>query len=84
MPDREFKVMIIKVLSRLQRKVEDITEILDKEIKMSVSKIKNSINEMKNTIDGINRRLQETEECINGLEDRVIESNQAEPVRDKY
>ena len=33
---------------------------------------------MKNIIDGMNSRLEEAEEQINDLEDRVTESNQAE------
>ena len=33
MPDREFKVMIIKILTGLEKRVEDISEILNKEIK---------------------------------------------------
>ena len=45
--------------------------------------MKHSINEIKNTIDKINR-LQETEEYISDLEDRVMEINQAEQMRDKY
>lgn len=33
---------------------------------------------MKYTIEGMNRRLEEAEEWISELEDRVVESNQAE------
>lgn len=33
MPDRGLKVMIIKLLTGLQERVEDISETLDKEIK---------------------------------------------------
>ena len=33
MPDTEFKVMFIKILTRLQKKVKDICEAFDKEIK---------------------------------------------------
>ena len=46
--------------------------------------MKNRINETKNIIDGINSRLQEAEEHISDVEDRIKESNQAEQVRDKY
>lgn len=34
MPDREFKVNIIKLLSRLEKRVEDSSEILNNEIEM--------------------------------------------------
>ena len=32
-PDRDFKVMIIKILTGLEKRVEDINENLNKEIK---------------------------------------------------
>ena len=40
------------------------------------------INEIKNELDGINSRLEE-EEQISYLEDRVMENNQAEQMREK-
>lgn len=38
---------------------------------------------MKNTLDGINNRLEEVAEWVSNLEDRVVEINQAEQVREK-
>lgn len=64
MTDREFKVIIIKILKGLEKRVEDISETLNKEIKNNISKMKNSISEIKNTIDGINSRLQKVKECV--------------------
>ena len=40
--------------------------------------MKNSITKMKNTLEGINSRLEKAEKWIRELEDRVMESNQAE------
>lgn len=45
--------------------------------------MKNSMNDIRNTIDGINR-IPEAEEHISDIEDRVMESNEAEQMRDKY
>ena len=44
--------------------------------------MKNPINEIKNTADGINCKLEKPEEQTD-LEDRVIESNQAEQMKEK-
>ena len=63
--------------------MEDINEILNKKIKKNPSQVKNTINEIKNILDRINSSLEEAEEQIRDLEDRVIESNQAEQVREK-
>jgi len=61
MPDREFKVMIVKILTGLKKRVEDIGDTL-KEIKKNQSQLKSTINEIKNTLDRINSRVQEAEE----------------------
>ena len=45
--------------------------------------MKNTIHETKNTLDIINSRLEEAEESIGDLEDRVMGSNQAEQLRRK-
>ena len=56
MPDREFKVMIIKIFTGLEKRVKDISETLNNEIKENQSEMKNTISEIKNTLDGINSR----------------------------
>ena len=43
----------------------------------------NTINEIKNILDGINSILDETEGRISNQKDRLMESNQAEQVREK-
>lgn len=37
-----------------------------------------TINEMKNTLEGINCRLNDTEELINKVEDRMVDITEAE------
>ena len=46
--------------------------------------MKNKINEIKNTIERINSILEEAEEQITNLKDRIMESNQAEEVEQKF
>ena len=75
--------MIIKTLTALEKRMENINEALNKEIKKNKSEMKNMISEIKHTPDGINSRLEEAEEPINDLEDRVMEGNQAEQIRGK-
>lgn len=43
----------------------------------------NTINEIENTFDRLNRGLEEVEEWINDQEDKVMESNQTEQMREK-
>ena len=45
--------------------------------------MKNLKIQTKNTLEGINSRLEEVKDHINNLEDRIVESNQAEKSKDK-
>ena len=77
--------MVIKILTGLEKRVEDLSEILNKEtekMKKNQFEMKNSVTEIKNTLDGIASGLEE-EEQISNLEDRVIESNEAKWERQK-
>ena len=62
MPDKEFKVMIIKMLTGLEKELKNISETLNREIKKSKSEMNNRRNEIKNTLDGINSSLGEAKE----------------------
>ena len=56
MPDREFKVMVIKIFTGLEERLKDISETLNKaieNIKKNRSEMKNSITEIKTTLGGI-------------------------------
>ena len=83
MPDGEFKAMIIKILTGLEKKVENISETINTEIRNNIADIKWSISQVRNMIDGINSRMEEEEEQIDGLEDWVWESNQDEQKTEK-
>ena len=69
MPDGVFKAIIVRILTGLEKRVEDISETLNTEIRNNIAEIKGSINEMRNMLDGINSRLEEAEEQINGLKE---------------
>ena len=80
MPDREFKVMVIKLFTGLEKGVEDLKETFNKERENFLKnqlRMKNWVTEIKNTLEGINT-LEKSEEHIHKLEDRVMESNQVE------
>ena len=81
--DKEFKVMIIKILTGFKKRVEDIHKILNIEVRNIIAEMNSSINEMKDMPDGMSCRLEEAEKFINYVEDRVMESNQAEQKKDK-
>ena len=77
----EFKTVIIRILTGLEKRVKDISQTIDTEIRNNTAEIKDSVNEMENILDRINNRLEGAGEQKNDLEHRVMESNQAEKIR---
>ena len=53
MPDKDFKVMVINILTGLEKRVENLKEIFNKEKKYrkEQSEMKKSITETKNTLE---------------------------------
>ena len=69
LPEKEFRVMIVKMIqnlrNRMEARIEKIQEMFNKvleELKNKQTEMNNTITEMKNTLDGINNRITEAEE----------------------
>ena len=89
LPEKEFRIMIVKMiqnlenkmeLNSLQTRIEKMQEMFNKdleEIKKSQPIMNNTINEIKNTLEGTNSRITEAEDRISEVEDRM-EINEAE------
>ena len=76
LPEKEFRVMIIKMIQNLGNRVEKIQEMFNKdleELKSRQTMMNNTINEIKNSLEGINSRITEAEEWISELEDKIAE-----------
>ena len=76
LPEKEFRVMIVKMIENLRNRMEKIQEMFNKdleELKSKQTMINNTINEIKNSLEGINSRITEVEERINDLEDKIVE-----------
>ena len=91
LPEKEFRIMIIKMIQNLENKmeiqinsletrIEMMQEMLNKdleEIKKSQLKMNNAI-EFKNTLEGINRRITKAKHRISEVEEKMVERNEAE------
>ena len=63
--EKEFRIMIVKVIQNLENKMEKIQESSNKdleELKNKHTQINNTITKIKNTREGINSRISEAEE----------------------
>ena len=85
LPEKEFRIMIVKIIQdfgkRMEAKIEKMQEIFNKdleELKNKQTEMNNTITEMKNTLKGVNSRITEAEERISDLEDTMVEFTAAE------
>ena len=72
LPEKEFRLMIAKMIKNLENKMEKMQESINKDLEESKNKhteTNSTITEIKNTPEGINSRIPEAEEQINELED---------------
>ena len=60
MSDKEFKVMIIRILTGLEKRGENMSQTLNTEIKNNIAEIKDTINEIRNMLDERSSRVKQT------------------------
>ena len=75
--EKEFGVIIVKMIQNLGNTMEKIQEIFNKDLEELKSKqtvMNNTITEIKNTLEVINNRITEAEERISDLEDKIVET----------
>ena len=86
LPEKELRVMIVKMIQNLKNRMEKIQETFNKELEELKSKqtmMSNTINEIKNSLEGINSRITEEEEQISDLEDKIVEITTTEQNKEK-
>ena len=86
LPEKEFRVIIVKMIQNLGSRMEKIQETFNKDLEELKSKetvMNNTINEIKNSLEGSNSRITEAEEQISDLEDKIVEITTAEQNKDK-
>ena len=85
LPEKEFRVMTVKIIQNFGNRMEKIQETFNKDIEEPKSKqtMNNTINEIKNSLEGINSRITEAEERRRNLEDKIMVLNIAEENKEK-
>ena len=84
--EKEFRIMIVKMIQNLGNRMEKIQESFNKdieELKRKQTEMNNTINEIKNSLEGINSRITEAEERISDQEDKIVEITTAEQNKEK-
>ena len=65
LPEKEFRIMIVKMIKNLENKMVKTQESMNKdleELKNKHAETNNTITEIKNILEGINNRISEAEE----------------------
>ena len=97
LPEKEFQIMIMKIIQNLEIKMETQINSLEtriekmqersnkdlEEIKKRQYIINNVINEIKNTLEGTKSRITETEHRISEVKDRMVEMSASEKNKKK-
>ena len=92
LPDKEFRIMMVKMIQNLEIKtesqinsletrIEEMQERFNKdleEIKKSEYIMNNAINEIRNTLEATNSGITEAEDRISEVGDRMVELNESE------
>ena len=76
LPEKVFRIMIVKMMKNLLNKMKKMKISINKNLdylKNKHTETNNTITEIKNTLEVINSRIYEAEEQISELEDKMIE-----------
>ena len=76
LPEKEFRIMIVKMIKNLENKMQKMQDSINKdpeELKNKHTETNNTITEIKNTLEGFDSRISEAEEKIHKLEDKMVE-----------
>ena len=76
LPEKEFRIMIAKMIKNRENKMEKMQESINKdleELKNKHTETNKITIEIKNTPEGINNRISEVKEPISELEDKMLE-----------
>ena len=77
MSEPEFRITIIRILAGVENRLESLSVEI-KEVKASQDEIKNAITELQSWMDAAAARMDEAEQTISNIEDKLIENNEAE------
>ena len=75
LPEKEFRIIIVKMIKNLENRMEKMQELISKdleELKNKHIKTNNTYTEIENTLEGINSRISEVKERISELEDKMV------------
>ena len=62
LPEKEFRITMVKMIKNLENRMKKIQESINKDLEKLKNKHYNTITKIKNTPEGVNSRISEAEE----------------------
>ena len=81
MPESQFRSTIIKLLVALEKSIKDSNDFLTTGFRSNQAEIKNHINEMQSKLEVLTMRVNEMEERVSNIEDKLMARKEAEEKR---
>ena len=78
LPEKEFRIMIVKMIQHLGKRMEAKTGKMQEMFTKDLEELKTKQTEMNDTQEGAHSRITEAEAWINDLEDRMVDITAAE------
>ena len=71
LPEKEFRIMTVKMIQDLWKGLEAKIEVIQEKLTKDLEELKNKQTEVSNTPDRIKHRITEAEEWVSELEDKL-------------
>ena len=83
MSESQFRSTIIKLLVALEKSIKDSTDYITAEFRSNQAKSKNKSSEMQSKLDVLMARVNEVEERVSNIEDKLMVRKEAEEKRER-
>ena len=83
MSESQFRSTIIKLLVVLEKNIKDSRDFMTAELRSNQAEIKNQLNEMQSKIEVLTTRVNEVEEGVSDIEDKLMVRKEAEEKKRK-
>ena len=81
MSESQFRSTIVKLLMALEKSIKDSRHFMTAEFRSNQAKIKNQLNEMQSKLEVLTMRVNEVEERVSDIEDKLMVRKEAEEKR---
>ena len=83
MSEGQFRSTVIKLLVALEKSIKESRDFMTAEFRSNQAKIKYQLNEMQSKLEVLTMRVNEVEERVSGIEDKLMARKEAEEKKRK-